>query len=350
MPDELMSGDPAPWFSQKCTTPYGGYSFDMAAGRVCLLFFFSSSSIPEVARFLEVIRENVNFFDGADRLFFGVSADPSDVERLSFHPPGIRFFFDGDGSVARAWGVGTGPCLILTDRFLRVEAVEKRIPTSVDRVLEEMDRLVRMPDRAAPALVLDRVFEPAFCQELVRYYGMQQTVQSAIYTADESGQSQAVMSVGYKRRRDCQVRDAGLVRQIQARLIRRVVPEIHKVFQFTVSELDRLLLSCYDAEDRGCFGPHRDNTIGATAHRRFAVSITLNRGFSGGGLVFPEFGRQAIEVDAGSAVIFSCSLLHAVQPVTLGRRYACLPFVYDRAAAAVKKEYRAQAAHRSVTT
>ena len=41
---------------------------------------------------------------------------------------------------------------------------------------------------------------------------------------------------------------------------------------------------------------------------------------------------------AGAAVVFSCSLLHAVSTVTDGRRYAFLPFLYDDAAAKVRAE------------
>ncbi|HSA82007.1 MAG TPA: hypothetical protein VLE23_14415, partial [Geminicoccaceae bacterium] len=34
--------------------------------------------------------------------------------------------------------------------------------------------------------------------------------------------------------------------------------------------------------------------------------------------------------------VFSCSLLHEAQPVTAGRRYAFLPFLYDEAAARIR--------------
>ena len=35
-------------------------------------------------------------------------------------------------------------------------------------------------------------------------------------------------------------------------------------------------------------------------------------------------------------MVFSCSLLHEARPVTSGRRYAFLPFLYDEAAARVR--------------
>jgi predicted 2-oxoglutarate/Fe(II)-dependent dioxygenase YbiX len=39
-------------------------------------------------------------------------------------------------------------------------------------------------------------------------------------------------------------------------------------------------------------------------------------------------------------VIFSCSLIHEVTPVTAGRRYAFLPFIHDEAAQAALETYR----------
>ena len=141
----------------------------------------------------------------------------------------------------------------------------------------------------------------------------------------------------FKRRRDCPVRDRALAGQIQARIVRRMVPEIRKVHHFEATQLDRLILASYDAADRGCFGAHRDNIVRATEHRRFTVSINLNRQFGGGELVSPEHSRRPHRPDAGGAIIFSCSLMHLVTPVIAGRPLACLPFLYDEAAAALKR-------------
>ncbi|MGI4958016.1 MAG: 2OG-Fe(II) oxygenase, partial [Janthinobacterium lividum] len=168
-------------------------------------------------------------------------------------------------------------------------------------------------------------------------YDRSDSRQSGVFTQKAGGPSQTVTDTNFKRRRDCNVRDAGLVQQIQARIVRRVVPEIRKVYQFEATQLERLILASYDASDHGCFGAHRDNTVTATEHRRFAVSINLNQDFDGGELVFPEFGRRGYRPPAGGAIVFSCSLMHLVTPVTAGRRIACLPFVYDEAAATLKR-------------
>ena len=44
--------------------------------------------------------------------------------------------------------------------------------------------------------------------------------------------------------------------------------------------------------------------------------------------MFPEFGRKTYRPPEGGALVFSCGALHQVMPVTKGRRYAFLAFLY----------------------
>ena len=44
--------------------------------------------------------------------------------------------------------------------------------------------------------------------------------------------------------------------------------------------------------------------------------------------MFPEFGRKVYRPPEGGALVFSCGALHQVTPVTSGRRYAFLAFLY----------------------
>ncbi|GBQ83931.1 hypothetical protein AA13595_1285 [Gluconacetobacter johannae DSM 13595] len=345
----LFVGDPAPWFTQRCTTPFGTYSFDMAAGRYIVLFFFASSTEPAVAAALEAVMRDRALMDGTNCHFFGVSTDPADEARLHEALPGIRFFRDDDRKVTDLYGLSAGdaPRWFILDPMLRISATWIDAPGVARQVMDLLRRLppvtTRSPNIPVPALMLPDVFEPEFCQQLIAYYTAQDTRQSGIFTEQQPGQSVSVTDLGFKRRRDCTLADRTLVGQVQARIIRRVAPEIHKVFQFNATRMERLILACYDSSDRGCFGAHRDNTVAAAAHRRFAVSITLNDDFEGGELSFPEFGGPGFCPPAGGALIFSCGLLHAVAPVTRGRRFACLPFVYDDAAAELKKANRAAA-------
>jgi predicted 2-oxoglutarate/Fe(II)-dependent dioxygenase YbiX len=127
------------------------------------------------------------------------------------------------------------------------------------------------------------------------------------------------------------------------RFNRSVVPELLKACQYNVTQMERFLVGCYRAEDSGHFAPHRDNTTKGTAHRRFAASVNLNADFDGGEVSFPEYGPRGFKPGPGGAVVFSCSLLHAVSKVTRGARYAFLPFLYDDDAAELRAANAAEA-------
>ena len=143
------------------------------------------------------------------------------------------------------------------------------------------------------------------------------------------GQTVEFKNYAFKRRKDYIVDDPGLIRQIDALIQRRIAPEILKNYCFKATRTERHVVGCYSAEDGGHFRAHRDNTTLGTAHRRFAVSINLNSDFDGGDLSFPEYGPRKFKPPLGGAIVFPCSLLHAVSRVTLGSRYAFLPFLFD---------------------
>ena len=142
-------------------------------------------------------------------------------------------------------------------------------------------------------------------------------------------QTVGVIDTAHKVRRDYLVEDQVILDAISNRIRTRVKPEIKKIHQFDATRIERHLVGCYTAEDGGHFRAHRDNTTPATIHRKFALSINLNENFDGGEVCFPEYGTRSYRAPAGGAVVFSCSLLHAVTRVERGARYAYLPFLYD---------------------
>ena len=90
------------------------------------------------------------------------------------------------------------------------------------------------------------------------------------------------------------------------------------------TRIERDLVARYDSETGGHFGPHRDDTGIAIAHRRFAVSINLNADFEGGEISFPEYSPRTFKAAPGTAIVFSASILHQVSRVTRGRAL-CVP-------------------------
>jgi predicted 2-oxoglutarate/Fe(II)-dependent dioxygenase YbiX len=190
----------------------------------------------------------------------------------------------------------------------------------------------------APVLILPRVFESDFCRELVELYQRHGGRESG-FMRDIDGKTTALRDPGFKRRSDYDLADEAVRHAARAWIQRRVVPAIEQAYQFRATRMERYIVACYDAKRGGHFRAHRDNTTRGTAHRRFAVTINLNaEQYQGGELRFPEFGPHSYRAPSGGAVVFSCSLLHEVLPVTAGRRFAFLPFLYDEAAARLRLE------------
>jgi predicted 2-oxoglutarate/Fe(II)-dependent dioxygenase YbiX/peroxiredoxin len=355
----LMPGDPAPWFRQR-SLANPKFAFDTVAGRYVALCFFASASDPHAQAAMAAAARSP-CFDDHRACFFGVTRDPGDEAeaRVADRIPGLRHFLDYDGAVSRLYGAlaqegGAARNLwVVLDPTLRVLGVAAFAPDRSD-IAAVLNFVARLPpperhagvELQAPVLLLPNVLEPALCERLVALYEATGGEESG-FMREVDGRTVAVHDHGHKRRRDHVIEDQELIKALQARFMRRVVPEIHKAHQFKVTRMERYIVACYAAEDGGHFRAHRDNTTPGTAHRRFAVSINLNADFEGGEVSFPEYGPRSFKPPPGGAVVFSCSLLHAVSKVTRGRRYAFLPFLYDDAAALVRERNAASLAQGS---
>ena len=347
----LLPGDPAPWFHQRSTSN-PRYAFDTAAGRYIVLCFFGSAGDDQGRDAINAVLADRSHFDDVRVSFFGVSIDPADQaqNRVQESMPGIRFFWDFDTAVSRLYGaapreqrpgdpVSLRRFWIVLDPTLRVLKV---LPLTEYRALVEYLGQLPPPGRftgidlQAPILLLPNVFEPEFCRHLIGLYEAHGGQESG-FMREVNGKTVGMQDRNHKVRKDYIIADPDVIKQTQARIQRRVVPEVLKVHQFQVTRMERYIVSCYAAEDGGHFRAHRDNTTAGTAHRRFAVSINLNSEFEGGEVSFPEYGPRSFKPPPGGAVVFSCSLLHAVSRVTSGRRYAFLPFLYDDAAAKIRE-------------
>ena len=350
----LMRGDPAPRF-QAATESNPRYAFDTVAGRYVVLCFFVSGDTPGAVAALQAVAANRHRFDDERLCFFGVTVDPGDKDggRVRQSLPGVRYFWDFDGSVSKSYGAvpreaGAGEPVnarqfwVVLDPTLRVLEVIPFKPGGAEctELFACLDRLPPPHLHAgqalqAPVLVLPNVFEPPFCRHLIALHEADGGRDTG-FMNDVGGKTVELVDPGRKRRRDLIVEDESVILAVQRRIKRRIVPEIARLFFFDATRIERYLVGCYTAEDGGHFAAHRDNTTRGTAHRRFAVSINLNDDFDGGDVCFPEYGPRGFKPPVGGAVVFSCSLMHAVSAVTRGRRYAFLPFLYDDAAARIR--------------
>lgn len=188
----------------------------------------------------------------------------------------------------------------------------------------------------APVLMIPDAFDDALCSALIADYDVNGGLTSGVMIT-RNGRTVEHHDPDHKRRRDGLITDPQLLEAIRERIRRCIAPAIHRAYAFGVTRMERYLVGCYDAAEGGHFRAHRDNTTPGTAHRRFAVSIHLNDDFEGGELSFPEYPATIFRATKGTAVVFSCSLLHQVAPVRRGRRLVFLSFLYDEAAAAIRE-------------
>lgn len=345
-------GDPIPSVYLR-TANKVDYALDSVGGRYIVISFIAGRNQPGAADYLAALYGSGELFDDERACCFVVSSSAEDCMNRAIEDrlPGIRVVWDFDHRVSRAFGnlesatADTVTLRLVTfvlDPALRVVEV---IPVDDLRNHFEAVRAVvaALPDpRAhtdgwAPVLQVPGLLEPELCREFIAYAERTGLEDSGFMTTDPAtGQTVGMINHRHKRRSDCMIEDADLRRALEMRVVRRLVPQMEKAFQFKATRLERYLIACYEGETGGWFRPHKDNTTLGTAHRRFAVTIALNDEYEGGGLRFPEFGRRVYRPAAGEAIVFSCSLLHEALPVTGGRRFCLLPFLYDEAAAEIR--------------
>lgn len=352
-PRTFSPGDPVPWFVAP-TAERRDFHFNIAGGRYVVLTFLGSTEDGRLrAMAAEMVACERAYNDVRASLFI-VTCDPADVKegRLSERTPGARLFLDYRRQLSMLYGAcdKTGvyrPFSLVLDRTLRVLAVltvgaPERHAAEVLAVIDAQpasdDRSMAGP--GAPVLAVPNVFETEFCRELIALYEKGGGEDSGFMRTDPAtGKTVSTIDHGFKRRSDCPIRDMALQETINAKIARRLVPEVRKVFQFSATRIERHLVACYDSRTGGYFRAHRDDTTRGTAHRRFAVTINLNaEEYEGGDLRFPEYDTRLYRATTGGAIVFSCTVLHEVWPITRGRRFCFLPFLYDEIAAAQRQE------------
>lgn len=342
----LLAGHNAPWFTAP-TPSNPEFAFDTTAGRYVVMLFLPDDPAARLAA-LRTLAANQRLFDEVKACALVLYRDPAMTAGLR-DTRGLRWMLDAGGHITRRYG--PEPHWLLLDPTLRAMATA---PIEAGEAF--LARVAALPAPAAhagtplhaPILIVPRIFEPELCEALIALHQTEGGEFTGVMR-DVDGRTVPVMD-DLKKRRDIWIKDPELQAAIRERLKRRLYPLIHRGLGFTVTEIERYLVSCYDAQDGGVFHPHRDNTTRGTAHRKFACSLNLNADFEGGDLRFLEYGPATYRAPPGGAVVFSCAMMHEATPVTAGRRYAFLPFFYDEAGATTLKAYQAQAARPAEVT
>ncbi len=342
-------GDPVPRFSAQLVTG-GPFDLHVCAGRWVVLCFLGAPDNPKVddeisalLRLKDILVEDHVIIRG---IFTAPPADAAKYNALS--SAGLSFVADYGGTISRCFGAFDMPRTIVLDPMLRAIAdIPWNYPQGhADTVINLVRGLPSVEESAgvpliAPVLIVPRVFDFQLCDLLIEFYEKNGAEESG-FLFDVEGKTTTVVNHRLKRRRDVPIAHPELRELVRKQVIRRLLPEIERYFQFQVTRMDRDIVACYDSAVGGHFHRHRDNVNAGAQHRRFAVTINLNSDFDGCDLAFPEFGRKTYRAPCGGAIVFSCGALHQVMPATRGRRYAFLAFLYNEADAALRKANNAR--------
>jgi peroxiredoxin/predicted 2-oxoglutarate/Fe(II)-dependent dioxygenase YbiX len=351
----LSVGEPAPWFSAVTGSNHlDTVTFDELAGRYIVLFFFGTAARPGVAEVLAAFGRRNDLFDHKRALLLGISNDPDDFNqgRVHQHHTGQLFLWDSNGIAAKQYGVAEPamvevPAAIRPVAFLLSPSLQiieiislTEAAVFIGRVVSRLSALLENPPSVqnAPVLVVPQVFDRAFCRQLVDLYETKGGREIGLI--ENEGKIVERSDPKFRKRFDYYITDEQALQRTRELVERRLLPMVYRAFQFPTTRIERYLVGCYDAATGGYFRPHRDNTAPIVAHRRFAVTINLNEDYEGGYLCFPEFGHQTYRTAPGDAIVFSCSLLHEVTPVTRDRRYAFVSFFYDEQSQRIRDAYR----------
>lgn len=330
------------------------------AGKPTLLLFYAKDEIPECRDIACKFRDLMPTWIELDIQVCSISLDSPQSRQQFATENNIPFplLSDLNGAVSRQYGVlfetliNNSPVLsysrtaILVDinlRILRIYSLNNW-EIAINEILKDAKSLLPKETphpiaMQAPVLLIPNVLEPEFCRELIHVWATQGNGESGSMRRDGE-KTIGVIDYSHKIRRDHFVSDRQLLQRLDRVMQRRVFPQIQKAFQFEATRREDYRIGCYDASKGGFFRPHRDNTTGGTAHRRFAMSLNLNsEEYEGGYVRFPEHGPHLYKPSTGSAVIFSCSLLHEATDIISGCRFVLLSFFYGDKEAAQRQAY-----------
>lgn len=251
--------------------------------------------------------------------------------------PCTMFTADPEGKVEAAYRLGgtDGTTCFVLDPNLRVlgtmpleraETTAQRIASLVHEAMPPVEP--RHIVTQAPVLLIPNVLDRTICDILMQIWERQGHVETGVEQS-HTGRRIDIVNPSAKSRSDHTVTDPKLLRLLTSTIGRRVMPEVRKAFAYTATRFEGFKIACYDAEAGGFFSAHRDNLSPATAHRRFALTLNLNDGYEGGCLCFAEYGPHLYRPRPGEAIVFSGAMLHEVTPVTQGRRFTLLSFLFD---------------------
>lgn len=286
----LTVGDPTPWF----VAPIEGvdrFNFSSLAGRwVDLVFAPDGATADKLAQ--SIAQQPA--LDESNVCLFGVTT--AVLGSVSLGP---RWFFDASGGLAKLYGV-SGVAWLILDPMLRV--YDRGTLDDIGALVKRLAQLAPAETHAgvelnAPVLILPRVFEPAFCQDLMAIYRSHGGTESG-FMREVNGNTVLVNDARYKQRKDVEMDEPAQQAAVQERIGQRLLPEIrnlpvqrhaHRALSGgSLRRRSRLVRSALRQHDAG---------HGVSQVRRDHQS--QRRSHECGDLRFPEFGNRRYRAPMG---------------------------------------------------
>ncbi len=347
-PLTLAPGDRVPNFVLPNHQGTGLMFYNKTKGGPVVLLIYGRNGAPGSGREVEAVVGLRPQFDalGAELFLINRDSRANNAALVAAHSVEYHVLSDPMGKITAAFAAATRPgwsetgdgslpamCLVL-DRNQRVLAVlHAGERTLAERAVDVLRRDLPVAEgcelsMAAPVLMLPNMLDPATCRQLIETWETRGHTEGNVFAVKE-GKTVSQVDFSQKKRLDHYLRDDSLTDMLMRTMGPRIADEVFKAHSYDGFVLERFVIGAYDDARGDYFRPHRDNLGPATASRRFAMSLNLNDGYKGGGIVFPEYGPHVYRPPAGAALIFSCALIHEAQPVTSGRRFVLLTFLRD---------------------
>jgi len=336
----LVRGDRIPDFQRPNPKGETVMLYDLQVGQPMVLLAMENALSPEMRVVLDALAHD-SAWSAITRVAM-VRATPAQCAAFTdVSAQGVTLLAD-DGAVAAhllgsqpsgtrlITGFALDPNMHVIERFElstggNISDFLQRLAAAYRQETPHSPQIIR---QQAPALFIPHVMDTDTCRELIGFFEEQGGKPSGTASI-QSDQAYWHLDPKIKMRSDVYVQTDPWLSRIKEILVRRVLPEIHRCFQFQVTQHEVFKLACYNATTGGYFRPHRDNESRDTEHRRFAMTLNPNTGeYEGGQLRFPEYGPDLYQPARGDAIVFSSTLLHEVVPVTAGKRYVLIGFFF----------------------
>jgi len=305
------------------------------AGKPIVLYFLSDPAHPGAASIGSAIAALYSELSDSTHHICILPAGADRFEHvLAPLPEKCTAWKDAEGKIHKLFGFAVdeepshlGGWALLTPN-LRVAAIAPfdRLENDMNVIRSKLESLKSSSRNTikrnhAPVLLVDDVLSKAQCDWLIDHWKAGDRFDGKVGAGGAYDPTSKI-------RVDCVLRPESRT-EVDQQLARRLLPEINKVFNLKVTRREPYKIGWYSAEKGSHFRPHRDNFDPPLFYRRLALTINLNDGFEGGGVMFPEYGHDEYAPGPGCALVFPCTLVHGVSRVTAGERFMVVSFLYS---------------------